>query len=291
VDRPTDKNASRIPELNGMRVLIVDDNLTNRRIVEGILAAWGMLPVAVDAGQAGLQAMIEACRKGNPFSLVLVDYRMPEMDGFALAEQIRSRPELSSALVMMLTSDDYHATAQRCRQVGINVYLIKPVKSSDLLHSILRLVRNTEVENSPITPERRNHQRRKALKILLAEDNLVNQRLAVQLLEKVEHNVVVAQNGIEALAKLEQEHFDLVLMDVQMPEMDGVTAAAKVREREKHTGRHLPIIAMTAHAMKGDRERCLASGMDGYISKPINRPDLIRTIEETLDAVLALGVR
>jgi CheY-like chemotaxis protein len=273
-------------ELKGVRVLIVDDNLTNRRILEEMLASWGMLTHAVDCGEAALQAMKDAAGNNLPFSLVLADYYMPKMDGFELVKQIRSHPEFSAALLMMLTSDDYHGTASRCRQLGIKAYLIKPIRPSDLLSSIRKLLMNVQPDEVPAFPQTEAQQRHKGLKILLAEDNVVNQRLAVRLLQKMEHTVVVAQSGVEALAKLSEEDFDLILMDVQMPEMDGLTASGMVRENEKQTGRHVPIIAMTAHALKGDRERCLVSGMDGYISKPINGAELMKTIDETLDTLL-----
>jgi signal transduction histidine kinase/ligand-binding sensor domain-containing protein/CheY-like chemotaxis protein len=275
-------------ELKGARTLIVDDNLTNRRILEGMLASWGMLTHAVDSGKAALQAMNEAAEKNSPFSLVLADYCMPEMDGFELIKQIRSRPEFSPATLMMLTSDDYHGTASRCRELGIKAYLIKPIRSSDLLSSIRKLLMNDQPDEAPVFLRTESQQRHKGLKILLAEDNVVNQRLAVRLLQKMEHTVAVAQSGAEALAKLAEENFDLVLMDVQMPEMDGLTASGMIRKKERQTGHHMPIIAMTAHALKGDRERCLASGMDGYISKPINGAELLKTIDETLDSLLLL---
>jgi signal transduction histidine kinase/ligand-binding sensor domain-containing protein/CheY-like chemotaxis protein len=273
-------------ELKGVRVLIVDDNLTNRRILEEMLASWGMLTHAVDCGEAALQAMKDATGNNLPFSLVLADYYMPKMDGFELVKQIRSHPEFSAALLMMLTSDDYHGTASRCRQLGIKAYLIKPIRPLDLLSSIRKLLMNVQPDEVPAFPQTEAQQRHKGLKILLAEDNVVNQRLAVRLLQKMEHTVVVAQSGVEALAKHSEEDFDLILMDVQMPEMDGLTASGMVRENEKQTGRHVPIIAMTAHALKGDRERCLVSGMDGYISKPINGAELMKTIDETLDTLL-----
>jgi signal transduction histidine kinase/ligand-binding sensor domain-containing protein/CheY-like chemotaxis protein len=273
-------------ELKGIRVLIVEDNLTNRRILENLLASWGMLIHAVDSGEAALQAMNEAAAKNLPFSLVLTDCYMPEMDGFDLVRQIRSRPEFSAALLMMLTSDDYHGTASRCRQLGIKAYLIKPIRPSDLLNSMRKLLMNSQPDEAPAFLQTERSQRNKGLKILLAEDNIVNQRLAVRLLQKMEHKVAVAQSGVEALAKLAEEDFDLILMDVQMPEMDGLTAASIIREKERQSGRHMPIIAMTAHALKGDRERCLASGMDGYISKPINTDELMKTIDETLGSIL-----
>ncbi len=274
------------PELAGVRALVVDDNQTNRRILQSMLASWGMLPTAVDSGFKALEIMVEGGRNGQPFSLVLVDCRMPGMDGFELVQRIFQQSEISSATVMMLTSDDYHATAQRCREMGIGAYLIKPVKESALFHSVQRLLLpHTDVVPPTILQGTKVSQH-PPLRILLAEDNLVNQRLAVRLLEKLGHSVVLADNGRDALQRLEDHQFDLVFMDVQMPEMDGLTATAAIREYEQQDGRHIPIIAMTAHALKGDRERCISMGMDAYVSKPINQCDLIQAIDAVMEAAL-----
>ena len=198
---------------------------------------------------------------------------------------IQEHPELSSAAVMMLTSDDYHVTAQRCRDMKLAEYLIKPVKESDLLHAIWRLLVHDEKQKAVARREQDQPQSPVALQILLAEDNIINQRLAVRLLEKMSHTVVVASSGVEALELAGSQSFDLVLMDVQMPEIDGFTATAEIRKREQSCGGHLPIIAMTAHALKGDRERCLLAGMDNYISKPINAAELKDVIDATLQTV------
>jgi len=272
-------------DLKGVTALIVDDSLTNRRILERMLSGWGMLPVAVDSGPAAVPLLLTAARSNTPFSLVLVDYRMPEMDGFELVERIQEHPELSSAAVMMLTSDDYHVTAQRCRDMKLAEYLIKPVKESDLLHAIWRLLVHDEKQKAVARREQDQPQSPVALQILLAEDNIINQRLAVRLLEKMSHTVVVASSGVEALELAGSQSFDLVLMDVQMPDIDGFTATAEIRKREQSCGGHLPIIAMTAHALKGDRERCLLAGMDNYISKPINAAELKDVIDATLQTV------
>lgn len=271
-------------ELKGIRALIVDDNFTNRCILKDLLLSWDMTPVTVHSGQAALEAMKEAADRHQPFALVLLDNCMPEMNGFELVEQLRSQSGSAAATVMMLTSDDYHGTAQRCRQFGIKSYLIKPIKPSDLLNSICKLLANAPTDETPVSSKQDRQQRHKELNILLAEDNVVNQHLAVRLLQKMGHKVVVVQSGAEAIAKLAEEEFDLVLMDVQMPELDGLTATTLIREHERQTGQHMPIIAMTAHALKGDRERCVAAGMDGYISKPINAAELTKTIDETLDS-------
>jgi CheY-like chemotaxis protein len=233
-----------------------------------------MRPVAVASGQAALEELRLAASNGAPFSLLLLDAVMPEMDGFALLEVLRQQPKVTGAVVMMLSSGDRQGDAARCRSLGVARHLIKPVKPSDLLDAILtalggasagqRRQEDTPVAAPVVTPRR----------ILLAEDNPVNQMLTVRLLEKQGHQVVVASSGREAVLALETHPFDLVLMDVQMPEMSGLEAAVAIREREKATGGHVPIIALTAHAMKGDREECMAAGMDDYVSKPIQPQEL-----------------
>ena len=262
-------------------MLVVDDNATNRLILDELLAGWGMRPTAVDGGPAALAAMRQAGDAGEPFPLVLLDAMMPEMDGFAVAERIQRDPELAGTAVMMLSSADLRGDAERCRALGIAAYLRKPVKESELLDAILAVLGVAPVTraepSSPAADALPPPSRR--LRILLAEDTPVNQRLAVTLLEERGHTVVVANDGREALDILERESFDLVLMDVQMPRMDGFEATAAIRAREAGTGRHIPIIAMTAHAMKGDRERCLAAGMDGYISKPIRAEQFLAVVE------------
>ncbi|HWB11133.1 MAG TPA: PAS domain S-box protein [Pirellulales bacterium] len=260
-------------------VLIVDDNATNRRILEEMLRNWRMCPTAVDGGRAGLAEMQRAAASGKPFSLVLLDANMPAMDGFELAAEIGRHPQLAGATIMMLTSGDRPDDLRRCRQLGIASYLMKPIKQSELLDSILSAVHGSvspetaaEELPPPATPGRR-------LRVLLAEDSVVNQKLAVYLLEKWGHHVTVANNGHEALARVQAESFDMVLMDVQMPEMDGLEATKAIRQQESSSGGHVPIVAMTAHAMVGDRERCLESGMDDYLSKPIRARELLAAIE------------
>jgi CheY-like chemotaxis protein len=216
--------------------------------------------------------------------LVLVDAKMPEMDGFSLAEILMERPDLAGATVMILSSSGPSADVARCRELGVAAYLTKPVKQSELFDAIASaLGKESTKGRKPQIPTRQQPQGRgKRCHILLAEDNVVNQRLAMRLLEKKGHSVVVASNGLEALATLEREAFDLILMDVQMPEMNGYEATAAIREKEKAAGGHIPIIAMTAHAMKGDRERCLDTGMDHYVSKPIDTKELFAAIQEVV---------
>jgi two-component system sensor histidine kinase/response regulator len=275
-----------------LRVLVVDDNATNRLILEEMLRSWRMKPTVVESGASALVVLERAREAGEPFALVLLDAMMPEMDGFGLAEAIQQRPDATGATLMMLSSAAQRVDAARCRELGITTYLTKPIKQSELLDAIMtalgaqgseRGAKTGRSEGRAPSPEPRAAA--KPLRILLAEDNAVNQTLAVRLLKKWGHTVVVAGNGQEALAALEREPFDLVLMDVQMPEMGGFEATAAIREQERATGggadagAHLPIVAMTAHAMKGDRERCLAAGMDGYVSKPLQSHELFDAIE------------
>jgi signal transduction histidine kinase/CheY-like chemotaxis protein len=265
--------------LRGVKVLVVDDNRTNRRILKGMLARWGMLETSVEDGEAALAQLESAKAEGAPFALVLTDMHMPNMDGFTLIEQIRKRPGLSAATIMMLTSAGHRGDAARCQELGVAAYLLKPIRQSDLQAAIARVLGAREQPAGAALITRFSLQKNaqepsSSMRVLLAEDNAVNQRLAVRLLEKRGHHVKVAGNGREALAALEKESFDLVFMDVQMPEMDGMEATAAIREKEKQSGQHQLIIALTAHAMKGDREKCLAQGMDGYLTKPIRPQEL-----------------
>jgi signal transduction histidine kinase/DNA-binding response OmpR family regulator len=269
--------------LRGVKVLVVDDNRTNRRILEGMLKHWEMKPVTVESGELALAHLAEARGAGAPYRLILTDMHMPKMDGFALVEQIRRRPELSTATIMMLTSAGHQGDAARCKELGVSAYLLKPIRQSELREAIARVLGANKPEGViPLITRYSLQDAREpgsSLKVLLAEDNAVNQRLVVRLLEKRGHRVAVAENGLEALAALKKEDFDLVLMDVQMPEMDGMEATAAIRKGEKRTGEHVAVIALTAHAMKGDREKCLAAGMDGYLTKPIRPQELDDALE------------
>jgi CheY-like chemotaxis protein len=288
----------RPEQLHGLRVLVVDDNASNRRILEEMLRNWHLDPLVVDRGEAALLALRRAAAEGNAFPLVLVDAVMPGMDGFQVAEQIKRRPELAEATIMMLSSADRHGDATRCRELGVACYLTKPVKQSDLLDAILNQLAPPPGPAAPAATQGPTAPATAAapLRVLLAEDNAVNQMLAIRILEKEGHTVTVAGNGKEALAHLgivlpgceqfgeaadagrEAAPFDLVLMDVQMPEMDGLEATALLRAHERGTGRRLPVVAMTAHVMKGDREQCLAAGMDDYLAKPIQPAELRRVV-------------
>jgi len=263
--------------LHGMRVLVVDDNATNRRILDEVLRSWQMVPTCAATAAEALQLMRAAHAAERPYRLVLTDAHMPYMDGFTLAEQIKQDPGTGSTVVMMLTSGDQPEDTSRCEQLDIAAYLLKPIKQSELLEAIELALGIAVAKADVVEPVERAH-RVGPLRILVAEDSLVNQKLAVALLEGHGHAVKVANNGREVLTALETAPFDLVLMDVQMPEMDGLEATTVIRDREKRTGTHLPIIAMTAHALKGDRERCLEAGMDGYVTKPIRPQDLYQAV-------------
>jgi signal transduction histidine kinase/CheY-like chemotaxis protein/NO-binding membrane sensor protein with MHYT domain len=273
---------TRRAALAGMSVLIVDDNATNRRILQQTVAGWQMCPTLVPGGAEAITALDEAQRAGTPFQLVLLDAQMPTMDGFDVAEEINRRRELSGATVMMLSSSGRHANVARCSELGIASYLTKPVKSSHLLEAILSVLETTPAVAHRVAPAAESSAAPAArpLKILLAEDNKVNQMLTVGLLRKRGHAIEVVGNGRLALAAFERDTFDVILMDVQMPEMGGFDTTAAIRERERATGSHVPIIAMTARAMTGDREQCLAAGMDAYIAKPIRPADVIGLVEE-----------
>jgi signal transduction histidine kinase/DNA-binding response OmpR family regulator len=278
--RPSHLEPARLRDLHA---LIVDDNFTNRRVLHGILTRWGMKPTAVDGGRAALQAIEVAKNAGYPFPLILLDGQMPEMDGFTLAEHIRKDPELVNATIMMLTSAGHLGDAARCRELGISAYLVKPIRQGELLDAICQVLdRSAQKKPEPLVTRHTLREEKHRIRILVAEDNAINQTLAVRLLEKRGYSATVAPDGQAAVEAFQTGGFELVLMDIQMPGMDGFEATAAIREREKLTGGHIPIVAMTAHALVGDQERCLASGMDGYVSKPIRTSELFATIERML---------
>jgi CheY-like chemotaxis protein len=242
-----------------------------------------MKPVVVPGVREAIEALRHAAREGEPCQLVLTDCNMPDFDGFDLAETIRQDAELACAAVIMLTSSDRPGDIARCEQLGISAHLIKPVKQSELFNAIgTALVAGTSGRAAATSPSDKKTSSVGPLRVLLAEDGLVNQRLAIGLLKKHGHTVSVAVDGQEAVEAVANDRYDLVLMDVQMPELDGLQATRAIREAEQRTQRHVPIIAMTAHAMKGDRQRCLDAGMDEYISKPIRAQQLIDVIENLL---------
>jgi signal transduction histidine kinase/CheY-like chemotaxis protein len=280
----------RIPlkqsQLDQLRVLVVDDNSTNRRIMEQMLKSRHMKPTTADSGETALGLMKKAMEHEQPYQLVLMDVHMPIMDGFELARRIRQYPEYKNVKLVILTSAGMRSDAIRCRNLSIEAYLTKPVKQSSLLNAISTVLGTTEPEVPvPLLTQHTLRENMRSLRILLAEDNLVNQKIAANMFEKRGHTVVIANDGQAAVTALEMHknnHFDLVIMDVQMPKMDGLEATALIREREKGNSKHIPIIALTAHAMKGDQEACLAAGMDAYVSKPIKANELFSVIEKLI---------
>ncbi len=280
-DRSGAAGVVSLDQLAGMKVLAVDDNETNRRILHEMLTNWGLAPTTVASAAEAVACLREAQQSGDDFQLLLTDGNMPGVDGFELVRQIRGEPALQATVIMMLTSDDISGDLAQCNELGLAGYLIKPVKQSDLYSAIVAALNVTAVESrktySPLPIEQL---RIRPLRVLLAEDSPVNQKLTIGLLRRHHHVITAVENGKAALDALQREPFDLVVMDVQMPEMDGLQATAKIRARENETGGHIPIVAITAHAMKGDRERCLAAGMDGYISKPVRARELYAVIAE-----------
>jgi signal transduction histidine kinase/DNA-binding response OmpR family regulator len=270
--------------LRGVKVLVVDDSPTNLKILEAMLNRWDMKPTLAEGGEQALAELARSCEAGRPYSVILTDVHMPKMDGFGLVERIRKMPEFSTATIMMLTSAGQQGDAVRCRELGVAAYLLKPVRKSDLRDAIARVlgVREPTGAVQPKTAMFLQAGRASAvcLRVLLAEDNPVNQLFVQRLLEKRGHSVVVASTGLEALDILQRENVDVVLMDIQMPEMDGLEATKAIRSRESDGRPRMPVIALTAHAMKGDREKCLAAGMDAHLSKPIRPAELDEVLEK-----------
>jgi len=279
--------------LAGLEVLVVDDNATNRRIIGDALADWGVKPEFADGGTTALQRL-DARPAGAPYALTIVDCNMPEMDGFDLVERLGPDRAGRAGAIVMLTSGGQPGDAARCRQIGISAYMSKPVSMSVLREVIERalsaergaptLGSTTRPRPSALITRHSLEEAQRTLHVLLAEDNAVNQVLATSLLKKHGHRVSVAADGLEALELLERERIDLVLMDVHMPRLGGYAAARRIRAGEGDSGRHVPIIALTAQAMKGDREKCFEAGMDGYVSKPLRIAELFAVMYQVLAA-------
>ncbi len=270
------------PELlQGLRVLIVDDNSTNRRILAEMLASWGIVPLMAAGTAEALEVLQHQAELGTPLKLVVTDVNMPEQSGFDLVKAVRREGALQCGVIVMLTSGDRTEELQTCVELGVDTYLIKPVKQSELFNAILQALGARHAEDWREVSTGVHRMTGRPMKILLAEDSQINQKLAVALLERWGHEVDVAENGSQAVAMVQSRPYNVVLMDVQMPEMDGFAATAAIRDHERRAGETpLPIIAMTAHALPGDRERCLAAGMDDYLSKPIRSEVLFQTLEQ-----------
>ncbi|HWR21604.1 MAG TPA: response regulator, partial [Verrucomicrobiae bacterium] len=297
------RGALTLETLTGLSVLAVDDNATSRTILEEWLTAWQMQPTVAVSGREALEILRRAKETGRPINLCILDAEMPEVDGFSLAAEIMEQSQEKVPVILMLNSIDQPRDIARCRDLGITAYMVKPITPSELWNAMMTaLGRGGPSAKAAQKPEHGTNgdgswisaAYGRRYRVLLAEDNPINQMLAVRLLEKEGHSVLVAGNGLQALAALERGPFDLVLMDVQMPEMDGLEATAAIREQERATERHLPIIALTAHAMKGDRERCLAAGMDEYLAKPLRAEALfgviVRLLAEPADASTSTSV-
>jgi PAS domain S-box-containing protein len=269
------RDVTSVIDVRGMEVLIIDDNATNRRILHEMIGRWDMVPQSVESGSDGLAKLEAASAAGRPFRLILMDEQMQGMGGLEVIERVRASSLLRGATIMMLTSADQASSAARCRELGVHTYLIKPIKPAELFAMIQKSVAATRTKTIAKEPARTAA---RSLSILVVEDNTVNQRVATALLEKMGHQTTLASDGTEALTKWREEKFDLILMDVQMPVMDGFEASRRVRSQESSTGTRTPIIAMTARAMTGDRELCIQAGMDGYVPKPVTREVLERAL-------------
>ena len=267
--------------LEGLRTLVVDDNATNRRILEEMLTSWRMHAVTVPDAGAALAALRDAAASGRPYDVVIADGQMPEIDGFGLARSIRRDKQLKRTRIVMLTSMGAHAPHSRDRRRGIDAYLTKPVKHSDLLDALATMVTPQARAAPPRPSPEPATGRPRPLRVLVAEDNVVNRKLIVTILQRRGHRVRAVENGREALEAVNARgpRPDVLVMDLQMPEMGGLEATRAIRSREQATGDYLPIVALTAHAMQGDRERCLAAGMDDYLSKPIDVARLLESVE------------
>ncbi len=290
-----DPTPASLASLEGLPVLAVDDNSTNRRILGQTLRLHGLCPTLAASGSEALDLLREASQNGRPYPLVIVDAHMPEMDGFTLVENVKQDPRLAQSVVILLTSGGYSGDAARARELGVAAYLTKPVGERELLETILRVLgrlpdgkipdragRAAPASAAPQSGSRESL--RIGLRILVVDDNAVNQRLAVRLLEKHGHHALPVASGRTAIQALKTEAFDVVLMDIQMPDMDGIETTQAIREEERRTEAHVPIVAMTAHAMESDRTRCLSAGMDGYVSKPVTAQALLAAIESALAA-------
>ena len=284
----TSTSATKQPQarvdIQGIRVLIVDDNATNRRILKDMLTNWGMNPTTVSGGNLALQALADANEEEDSFQLVISDVNMPEMDGLMLAKAIVEKALLNPTSVIMLTSGARPTDSSELRSLGVELHLLKPAKQSEVYDAVVQSLSalGTPMQREVVSEAKPHRVPRSSdeLRILLAEDNAVNQKLAIGILTKLGHQVTVANNGVEALQQIEDAEFDLVLMDVQMPEMDGLEATRELRRRESRSDQHVPVVALTAHAMKGDRERCCEAGMDDYLTKPIRLQDMADKLAE-----------
>lgn len=275
----TEALSFNVEDLSNLRVLIADDNAISRLVLREMTSAWGLKPTEVADGEKAISELERAHKAGQPYQLLLLDRQMPESDGVEVFRRIKENPVYSDLEIIMLISSGIKGDAEPCKKVGVRRYLVKPVKQSELLEGIMSAMGHPIVKKGSVSSLQSMESASKRLKILLAEDNVINQKLALRILEKWGHQVTVVPNGLEALEALTRGRFDLVLMDIQMPVMGGLEATGCIRDSERMDGGHIPIVAMTAYAMKGDREKCLAVGMDDYVAKPIKADELFAVIE------------
>jgi CheY-like chemotaxis protein len=276
-------------KLAAMKVLVVDDNATNRDIALRLLQGWNMCPTAVAEGEAAIAELDRASRQGGGYELLLLDVRMPGADGFAVVEYLRAHPALTAAPIMMLTSEGQRGDAARCRDLGVAAYLLKPFAQADLFGAIMNTLGMREMQDAPLVTRHSIRHNKTRLRVLLAEDNAINQTLATRLLQKFGHEVEVASNGLIAVDKWRAGGYDLILMDVDMPELNGYGATERIREAERSTGTHIPVIGLTAHAMQGARAECLNHGMDGFLTKPIDTEALWVELEGIKSSLSGAG--
>jgi CheY-like chemotaxis protein len=291
---PTEADQARMQSgrenMQNLKVLIVDDNETNRVILQEMTHSWGMSPQVAPGVDEAIQLLDEARQQGAPFEIILTDMYMPKRNGFDLIEWVRNSPHYADVTVMILSSGPTPEHRSRAEELRVASYLTKPIKQSTLLDAIATAFGPADAPQEDFAPmPAADRSSIGTLRMLLADDNPVNQMTATTMLEKLGHEVVVANNGLEVIQQLEQHEFDIVFMDVQMPEMDGMTATAIIRENEESSGAHVPIVAMTAHAMKGDKEKCLAAGMDDYVSKPVRRKALAEVVDRIAERFLNGG--
>ena len=278
--QPLDTTECRVFELENSTVLIIDDNQTNRRILEEMSTQWKMRPTVVDSGRAAVTVVTEQHnRGGQPFDLIITDVQMPQMDGFETIRAIKLLPAYWTVPVVVLSSGDHLDDARRCREVGAQLYMRKPVIRSRLQER-LRTLFHKKPSLAAGSGEHETHDTAKSLRVLLAEDNVVNQLVAQKMVERAGHGVECVNNGALAVARYQGGQYDLILMDVQMPQMDGCESTRRIRQLEKEKGGRVFIVALTAHAMNGHREQCLAAGMDRFLSKPLRSHELYAVIDE-----------
>jgi CheY-like chemotaxis protein len=280
-DQPASSTAAAF---EGRRVLVVEDHSLTGKVLTEMLSRWGAATQVAEQPSAALHLITAAQSSGRPYDFVLVDCLLGKERGCDLVEKILNTSNWQGRVLMMLTSDRLPESVARCEQIGVHEYLVKPIGKWELQEALQRVAESPPGPKTPACPETASAVSSRKLHVLVAEDSLINQKLAAALIGKLGHEAVVANNGKEALAAWESQPFDLILMDIQMPEMDGLQATRMIREREQQQGTHVPIVAVTAHVLPEDREKCLLAGMDEYLGKPINVQELANVIETVVDS-------